>query len=198
MLILGSCFIFAALALTLYNNKDSARAGEDASELSAQLSEMLANSAQSAESSGTDDPALSQLAIKDSEDIAAMQIGDYSVCGIINIPSIGVELAVIDNWSYKNLRISANRYYGSPDKQIMIMAHNYPSHFGKLNQLMPGDEVQFTDTNGVVYHYTVSATELLATEQLPEIIAGQDWDLTLFTCTYGGANRVVVRCVLEK
>lgn len=197
MITIGCCFILAAAALMLYNRGESAQAGEEADALSAQMLKMLESSEQSADSRNVDDPALGLLEVEDTEEIATMQVGEYAVCGVISIPSIAVELAVIDGWSYPKLKVSANRFYGTPDKQMMIMAHNYDRHFGRLNKLAPGDKVQFTDTQGVVHRYEVSATTLLATSQLKEIVAGEDWDLTLFTCTYGGANRVVVRCLRE-
>jgi len=43
--------------------------------------------------------------------------------------------------------------------------------------------------------YTVSGVETLGGKDVAGMNAG-DWDLTLFTCTYGGAGRVVVRCRL--
>ena len=194
LITLGCCFIFAAAALTVHNHRVSGQAGAKAAELSSQLLQMLENNAQSGDSRNEDDTALSRLEIGETEEIVTVDAGEYTVCGIVSIPSIGVELAVIDNWSYPKLQISANRYYGSPDTQLVIMAHNYARHFGKINQLRPGDEVRFMDTQGTVYRYTVSETVSLASDQLREAVAGQDWDLTLFTCTYGGANRVVVRC----
>lgn len=198
MVILGCCFILAAAAFKMNNYNESEQAGKEADKLSTQLQEMLDANAQSADSRDGDDPSLGMLDIDETEGISTVKVGEYSVCGTISIPSIGIELAVIDDWSYSNLHISANRFYGSPDKQLMIMAHNYARHFGKINQLSLGDEVIFTDMQGVAYHYVVSETTLLATDQLNEIVAGKDWDLTLFTCTYGGANRVVVRCSLVK
>ena len=55
-------------------------------------------------------------------------------------------------------------------------------------------EVSFTDAVGNVFLYTVAELETLGKTDVEEMQAG-DWDLTLFTCTYGGKNRVTVRCV---
>ena len=56
-----------------------------------------------------------------------------------------------------------------------------------------GDELSFTDADGNVFYYTVDEIETLspfATEEM----TSSGWDLTLFTCTVGGASRVTVRC----
>ena len=44
-----------------------------------------------------------------------------------------------------------------------------------------------------MFSYEVSAQQLLGPMELEELEAG-DWDLTLFTCTIGGKQRVCVRC----
>ena len=56
-----------------------------------------------------------------------------------------------------------------------------------------GDTVVFTDTAGSVFTYAVSGLEQLLPSQGKEMREG-DWDLTLFTCTVGGQQRVTVRC----
>ena len=73
------------------------------------------------------------------------------------------------------------------------MAHNYATHFGKISQLSEGDQVIFTDMDGVMTIYQVVAQDILAPNDVQEIISG-DFDLTLFTCTYGGKSRVTVYC----
>ena len=49
--------------------------------------------------------------------------------------------------------------------------------------------------DGNRFIYAVSGTEQLPGTAIEEMESG-DWDLTLFTCTIGGAARVTVRCVL--
>ena len=58
-----------------------------------------------------------------------------------------------------------------------------------------GSEVIFTDMDGNRFIYAVSETEQLPGTAIEEMKSG-DWDLTLFTCTIGGAARVTVRCEL--
>jgi len=47
--------------------------------------------------------------------------------------------------------------------------------------------------DGNVFAYKVVETETLSPFSIEEMTTG-DWDLTLFTCTVGGQNRVAVRC----
>lgn len=54
----------------------------------------------------------------------------------------------------------------------------------------------FTDMEGTVWRYQVEAVDVLAPEAVEEMTDGV-YGLPLFTCTYGGANRVAVRCAAE-
>ena len=67
------------------------------------------------------------------------------------------------------------------------------SHFGALKELNEGDGVFFTDMDGNRFSYRVKETEILPPGAVEEMTTG-DWELTLFTCTFGGASRVTVRC----
>ena len=114
--------------------------------------------------------------------------------GRVDIPSLGLSLPVISEWSYPRLKIAPCRYTGSAYlDNLIIAAHNYSSHFGNLNRLNTGDTVTFTDVDGNQFTYAVSLIEDLPGTAIEEMQAGE-WDLTLFTCTLGGRSRVTVRC----
>ena len=52
--------------------------------------------------------------------------------------------------------------------------------------------------DGREWDYTVSKVETLQPTQIEEMVGkadGDDWDLTLFTCTPGGQLRIAVRCI---
>lgn len=124
----------------------------------------------------------------------AQVIRGSSYIGILRISSLYLELPVMDEWSYDNLNIAPCRYSGSLyDDDLVICGHNYSAHFATLKSLTAGDTVTFTDMDGSRYDYTVSAVETLDAMASYEMTSG-DWDLTLFTCTVGGAARVAVRC----
>lgn len=117
--------------------------------------------------------------------------------GILYIPALELELSVAADWSYTQLRTTPCRYSGSAYLgDLVICAHNYSSHFGEIKHLSAGDEVVFTDADGNVFCYKVAGVEELAPTAIEEMTAG-DFELSLFTCTVGGAARVTVRCVLD-
>lgn len=118
----------------------------------------------------------------------------YDLVGIIRVPSAGVELPVLDSWSYDLLKLSPCRYSGSVEGQdLILLGHNYKKHFAPLKQVAVGDHVEFQDVSGTVHRYTVSGTQILKATQLDEL-TGTDHALTIFTCTTGGQSRFVVRC----
>ena len=120
--------------------------------------------------------------------------GEDRSIGILSIPVLELELPVLTDWSDQKLKKAPCLYYGSCyEPNFVIAAHNYKSHFGRIRRLVPGDLVLFTDVTGQVYVYEVVLLETLpaaATEQM--ITSG--FDLSLYTCTLGGNNRVTVRC----
>lgn len=137
-------------------------------------------------------------AVTDSEDIPAetvvLEVDGYACIGILSIPVLEIELPVLDQWSYEKLRKAPCQYFGSCyDTDFVIAAHNYPSHFGRLSELQPGDLVVFTDTEGTVHGYEVVLRETLPPTATEEMITS-GFDLSLYTCTPGGGSRVTVRC----
>jgi sortase A len=118
----------------------------------------------------------------------------HEYIGILEIPSLNLELPIMSEWNYPNLKIAPCRYSGSAyQSNMVIAAHNYQSHFGRLRELNIGDAVTFTDVDGNQFHYTVADLEVLQPNAIDEMV-NSDWDLTLFTCTIGGKTRVTVRC----
>lgn len=118
----------------------------------------------------------------------------YDLVGIVRIPGVGVELPVLNNWSYELLKLSPCRYSGSiAGQDLILMGHNYKKHFAPLRRVSPGDRVEFLDVSGTLHTYVVAETEILKPTQLDELSSSRH-SLTLFTCTPGGQSRFVVRC----
>ena len=129
-------------------------------------------------------------------ELPVLEVDGHRYIGTISIPVIDVELLVQEDWSLALLKTSPCRYMGSPYRgDFIICAHNYGTHFGQLINLLPGDEVLFTDVEGKDFCYTVVELETLAGTAVEEMESGV-WDMTLFTCTLGGQTRVTVRCDL--
>ena len=81
-------------------------------------------------------------------------------------PALGLELPVQTEWSKANLKVSPCRQCGSTaGGDLVIAAHNYKSHFGRLSSLSEGDEVRFTSQDGAEAVYTVERTAQVSPEE---------------------------------
>ncbi len=117
--------------------------------------------------------------------------------GVLYIDELGLELPVMSELSYPGLRTSPCRYKGSAyEGNLIIAAHNYKTHFGNIKNLTPGSVVRLVDADNNEFTYVVQTTETLPGTAIEEMESG-GWDLSLFTCTYGGGSRITVRCALE-
>lgn len=146
----------------------------------------------------------SEERLKESEsyvpEMPSVELDGRYYCGYITLDTIGLELPVLNDWSYANLNIAPCRYEGTPQTHdFIIAAHNFNSHFGMIKNLSEGDEIVFTDCNGEKYHYVVAYMEYIdgySVEQMSE--NNSTWDLTLFTCTLNGQSRVTIRAKLKE
>jgi sortase A len=133
-------------------------------------------------------------------EMETVEIDGNVYIGYISIPEIDIELPVLESWSYPNLKIAPCRYVGNIyENNIILCAHNYTTHFGRIRNLHTDSEIIFTDADGREYVYSVVNIEELpgtAVEEL-QFSNADDWDLTLFTCTISGQSRVTVRAVRE-
>ena len=192
MLGAGLLLIAAALALAAYNVIDAQRAARSAAQALEALSQTTAVSAAEPEEASADN-APAYLADPEMP-MPTVSFDGNDYIGRVDIPSLGLSLPVISEWSYPRLKIAPCRYTGSAYlDNLIIAAHNYSSHFGNLNRLNTGDTVTFTDVDGNQFTYAVSLIEDLPGTAIEEMQAGE-WDLTLFTCTLGGRSRITVRC----
>ena len=77
------------------------------------------------------------------------EIGCYEYIGYISIPKLELELPVMAEWDYDRLKIAPCRHFGSPESDdLVIAAHSYKNHFGRLGRLEAEDVVVFTDMEG--------------------------------------------------
>ncbi len=205
---LGTMLLLAALFLVLFNmhqDNESARASQKAlDDLRQRISEYVPEESLPEETipQGEDLYAEYETDVPEASEPPedpAIELEGQWYTGIVTIPSLGIELPVNREWSYPNLRKSPCRYRGAAASgDLVIAAHNYQSHFGKLNDLASGEQILFTDAHGKVYVYEVLQTEMIGGHDVDAMLAGaeEEWDLTLFTCTLSGRSRVSVRAVL--
>ena len=190
---LGAALLLGALGLTVFNLRQSNAAGETAAQTVSALKATIPTDGDfyAKEQPETETP---DYRLNPEMEMPAVRIDDREYIGVLSIPALGRELPVISSWDYPGLRVSPCRYTGSAyTDDLVIAAHNYASHFGRLRELSQGDSIRFTDTDGNVFDYVVSELEILEPYAVSQMTEG-DWDLTLFTCTPGGQYRVTLRC----
>lgn len=174
MMVLGAVLILSALSLLAYNQYADAKAGKEADDMLAGVEAAIG------------------------EDLSIAEIDGYEYIGYLTIPSLELKLPVMANWDYYRLNLAPCRQFGTAEAgDLVIAAHNFKSHFGRLKELEAGNEVYFTDMSGREYSYFVADIRTLQPTQVEEV-QNSDYDLVLYTCTIGGASRVTVFCRNEQ
>ena len=203
-IILGVACLLAAIGFVIYNRWEAENAGETARSLLEDVQIVIdghkTNDPPQRED-GAQNTAQSDDFPEDAHEPTGMttiKVDGYDCIGILSVPVLELELPVLADWSYTKLKKAPCHYYGSCyEKDFVIAAHNYRTHFGRLSELLAGDIVIFTDVNGVVYYYEVVLLETLPEDATREMITS-GFDLSLYTCTPGGGNRVTVRCSVKE
>lgn len=191
----------AALLLVLYNWHQDQVGGQETQRYLSALQQQMPSVKETdlAEKMLPQTDLLAEYAMESAETTteAVIDIDSETFLGVLSIPALQLELPVLHEWSYPNLKIAPCRYAGTvADGNLILAAHNYQSHFGRIGELNTGDIIYFTDCSGVMHTYAVVQTELVAGRDMQTMESGtEDWDLTLFTCTWSGRNRVTVRAL---
>lgn len=188
--ILGATLLLAALVLMCYNTWESRSAMEASGSVLAEIQRGEKHS------EGTEDPYADHVDTFDesAKEMTVKEIDGYDYIGYLSVPVLELELPVMSEWDYDRLKIAPCRQYGSTKTDdLVVAAHNYASHFGNLPQLRAGDLLTFTDMDADVVLYGVEAVDVLDPTAV-EVVKNSDFDLVLYTCTYGGGNRVAVFC----
>ena len=184
-----------ALALLGYNQWDANRADKASQDALGKLEETLT---ETIEDKTKDEEPVVQPELDPEQEMTVTDIDGWGYIGYLSIPSIGLELPVMSEWSYAGLKVAPGRYSGSTYADNMVVcAHNYAKHFSPIKWLALGSEVYFTDMDGQRWSYEVSNVETIQPTDIDKMITASDedaWDLTLFTCTTGGRARCAVRC----
>lgn len=208
LITIGLLLIAAALFLVSYNLYDELRAEQSARQAVTQLDAYLpAEAAPEApsDSTGDQEPLVSDertvipdYVLSPNMEMPVETINGIDFIGVLRIPALELELPIISEWNYPNLKTAPCRYSGSAYlNNLIICGHNYTSHFGTLKNLWEGDIATFTDMDGNVFTYKMVERETLNPTDIEGIESG-NWDLTLFTCTVGGQSRATIRFELEE
>ena len=195
--ITGLLLFAAALALSVYNLWDGYRAEQSREKLLEEYRDKNQNISDEGEQAEESDGQIPDYQLNPEMEMPEVMLEelDGAACiGVLEIPAIDLKLPVLSEWSYPLLKKAPCRYSGSAYlDNLVIAAHNYRTHFGKLKELETGDEVIFTDAAGNRFEYKVTAVEALTPQSVEDMTSGE-WALSLFTCTLDGKNRVTVRC----
>ena len=194
-IILGICCLIASVGFIAYNHWEEENAQNASKNILQDVREnILDNTREAIVSEGSNRDESVEISVNIPQEMLTTQVNGYDCIGILSIPVLELELPVLTDWSYTKLKIAPCHYFGSYyEKDFVIAAHNYPSHFGRLSELQPKDLILFTDISGIVHCYEVVLLETLPGNATEEMISS-GFDLSLYTCTPGGSNRVTVRC----
>ena len=194
-ILLGICCLVASLGLIAYNRWEEENAQDASMNILQDVQEDIQDNTReesTSEESNQDKP--EEISVDIPKEMLATQVDGYDCIGVLSIPVLELELPVLTDWSYAKLKMAPCHYFGSYyEEDFVIAAHNYQSHFGRLSELQPKDLILFTDISGTVYCYEVVLLETLPANATEEMITS-GFDLSLYTCTPGGASRVTVRC----
>lgn len=184
-IILGVCMLAGAVGMEVHYAWEEHQAGRETEKAYEELQTVI-DILRMEESATPAEP------VSDEAEAEPLDASRY--LGILRIPEFDLNLPVQWEWSYPALRLTPCRFTGSVQTgDLVICAHNYSSHFGNLRNLSYGAAVTLEDMDGTVHRYRVESVEIIGPRDAGQLLDG-NWPLTLFTCTYGGENRVVVRC----
>lgn len=183
---LGVILIAISISMIIYNKYEDLNAGKASQDVLAIIEENV-------EENNIEND-LDILVNDSSKEMETTKIKGYDYIGTIIIPKLNLELPIMSEYDYDRLKKAPCRYYGSIyTNDLIICGHSYKTHFRYLNKLKQKDLVVFTDVNNTSYIYEVLEIEVLEKTDVEKMI-NNDYDLTLYTCTNGGIDRLAIRC----
>ena len=192
----GAVLILSALLLLLYNRYEDANAGQEAESLLENVEAVIETKRIKVPVTSKRPDAAPSTTPLDPQ-MPVVMLDGYEYVGYVEIPILGLKLPVMSEWDYTRLKVAPCRQFGSSrTDDLVIAAHNYESHFGRLKDLSAGDTVTFTDMEGIVNTYCVEKIETLNPNEV-DAVQNSGYDLVLYTCTKGGQTRVTVFCNRE-
>ena len=186
LIIIGIILITTSATLLIYNNYKEYKAGIKSQEV---LTILKTNYDQ------IDQTIINQKEISNNiKEMKTKTVNGYDYIGTISIPVLNLELPIMSEYDYNRLNIAPCRYYGSIyTNDLIICAHSYETHFKNIINLNQKDKIIITDVSGNVYIYEVLEIEILNPKEVSKMI-NNEFDLTLYTCTNDGLNRITIRC----
>ena len=175
----GAVLMIAALLLYAYNAYEDTRAESDSEEILSDVMTVIQDHT---------------VTVEADEAQAVMPVGvvnGYEYIGYLSIPDLKIDLPVISDWDYNKLKKAPCRQWGTTyTDDLVIVAHNYYGHFGRLSTLEEGAKVTFTDMDGVVTEYALTEMFTVGPYEIDRV-KDSEYDLVLYTCVYSGRMRTV-------
>lgn len=211
LIALGLLLLAAALLLTTYNIWDGRRADQAAQSalqsLRAQVPGLAPTTTLTDITQPAPQPEKAQAAAETTEptepteptlpgqrEMPTVEVNGYRYIGELDVPSLELSLPVMEEWDYDRLKIAPCRFSGNVyEDNLVICAHNYPTHFSPLKYAPIGTQIKFTDAEGTEFYYTITSIDTIGPNDVEGMLSG-DWDLTLFTCNTSGQTRCTIRC----
>lgn len=191
----GLLLMAAALFFTMGNLQEDRQAGQASAQVIKKFEQVIFHNEpqNTAEISTFTEEIVSQDPV--TSEMAVTEIDGNSYIGVLEIPDREIQLPIMSDWSYPQLEISPCRFSGSLyTNDLVICGHNYTSHFGWIWNAGPNEKLNFITVNKEIAHYIVDYVETIGPDDVDYLCEKTDWDLSIFTCTYGNANRRVLRC----
>jgi sortase A len=124
--------------------------------------------------------------------------------GIIRIPKIGLERAVVQGITVPDLRTGPGHYPATPLPgqlgNAAIAGHRttYGAPFNRLDELTPGDPIVIQTLTGT-YQYRMTQQLVVSPKEVSVLDATADASLTLTTCNpkFSASQRLIVKAVLD-
>ena len=198
MMVIGALCFLGGAALWSMNIRREVNAERASCEMLPEIRrEIVRNMQQQAAAPATEPQHVNpydQEAVDASNEMTVVVKNGWPYIGYLSLPTLKMDLPILSEWSFFNLGMAPCRHMGSTKSDDLVLcAHNYPTHFGKINQLKTGDAVYFTDMDGVRSDYTVVTLNIIGSDDI-DLVTDPALDLVMYTCTYSGEERVMVGC----
>lgn len=188
-IVIGVVLVSLALLLLLYNIREDRLAGQASDEALTSIKETIPDEI----AFGVSESNLEHDG--DPYEMTVKEIDGYGYIGYLDIPALDLQLPIMSEWDDDRLNIAPCREYGSSKSDDLVIAgHNYRQHFASLPKLEIGNSFIFTDMNGIINTYEVQSIEVIEPTAV-EVVKNSESDIILYTCTYGGQDRVAVNGV---
>lgn len=184
-MVIGGLLLATALFLTCFNFYEEEKAYE-----SSQKS--LVNIQNSIKGNKCIEKTELETYDEETDAMRTVKIDGNDYIGYLSIPSLNRTLPILSEYNERTLQMAPCRQFGSVQNDDMVIAgHNYRTHFGGLFRLKNYDKIIFVNMDGEKTEYQVGIVDEIDPDSI-DLVENSDWDLVLYTCTYGGKKRIMV------